>query len=356
MCYNSAMIKSILFILIITFLCPFAKADKTDDYVLKEMKKRHLPGISIAVIRNGKILKVKGYGVQDEKTGKPADSRTLYEIGSVGKTFVAVGILMLVERGRLKLTDPISRYIAETPKTWKSITIRHLLSHTSGIKDYVTEIPRSEEKQEWSSADVYHRAASTPLNFKPGEKYGYSHTNYVVLGMILGNRGGKPFDKFLEEELFKTLEMTDTQPKEQVSESPNLAMGYRLVEDKTQEAVREEGKFADQYLVSSASDLAKWAVALDNGTVLTAENRELMWTPTPLTEGKSAIYGLGWNTESMNGHRVVGHSGSVGGFSANLTRFPDDKLSIIVLTNQRDTSSFQLIRGIASLYKPALAK
>ena len=331
-------------------------ADKVDDFVKKQMERDHLPGISIAILENGKIIKEKGYGFESLETKKPADAHTLFEIASLGKTMVAVATLQLVESGRITLEDPISLYIADTPKSWKTITIRSLLSHTSGIKDYLTEIPQSAEQSELAVDEIYHRAASQPLNFKPGEKYSYSHTNYLLLGMILSARSNRSFIQLLQDSIFKPLEMSETDLKEKSRDAKNSAIGYRFQDGKLVEAEKTQGKFADQCLASSVDDLAKFALALETGSLLTAEDRRVMWNPAVFTDGKKSIYGLGWNTESLNGHRVIGHAGSVGGFSANLTRFPEDKITVIVLTNQRDTNSFQIVKGIAVLLRPELSK
>ena len=333
-----------------------AQADKVDEFIKKQMVRDHLPGISIAIIENGKIIKEKGYGIESLETKKPADAHTLYEIASLGKPIVAVATLKLIESGRIGLEDPISRYVADTPKSWKTITFRSLLSHTSGIKDYVTEIAQSAETADLAVDEIYHRMASQPLNFTPGAKYSYSHSNYLILGMILSNRSNRPFIEYLQESIFKPLDMSETDLKEALRDSKNFAVGYRFQEGKLVEAEKTPGKFADQCLASSVDDLAKFAVALDKGTLLTSEARNLMWSPTVLTDGKKSIYGLGWNTESLNGHRVIGHAGSVGGYSANMTRFPGDKITVIVLTNQRGVNSFQIVKGIALLFRPELGQ
>ena len=346
-------------------VCGNSHADRLDDYVKKQMLADHLPGISIAVVKNGKVVIEKSYGVENVRTNKPADAHTLYEIASLGKPFVAVATLKLVESGRIRLEDPVSKYLADTPKTWKTITIQNLLSHTSGIKDVLSDIPapadktegdEEEQKTQRTADEFYHRAASQPLNFKPGAKYGYSHTNYIILGMILSARSARSVEKLLQDEIFTPLQMSDTQSKLMITEAKNRATGYRYVNGKLTESDAETGGFADQFLSSSIDDLVKWAVALDTGAVLTPEARALMWSPAVFTDGKSSIYGLGWNTESIQKHRVVGHAGSAGGFSAILTRFPDDNLTVIALTNQRDTNSLRLLKGIAAFYLPDLSQ
>jgi CubicO group peptidase (beta-lactamase class C family) len=347
----------------------FASADSVDDYIKSEMGKQQIPGLSLAVIWKGKPIKVKSYGVEDVEQKSPVTLDTAYDVGSVAKPFTAAAVLMLVERGKIRLDDPVSRFFANTPAQWRGITVWHLLTNTSGIKDYTSEIP-SATKLEYTQDLVFLRAVGAGLNFPPGTQFRYSQTNYVLLGMIIEAATGRPFYEFVTDQIFKPLEMMHTLPERAAKKVPSLATGYHLVDGKRAPADREKREFADAFFSSTIGDMVKWAVALDNGALLSEATRTMMWTPAPLlspppprrpglapvpaAKPKTSLYGAGWYTEELNGHRVIGHAGSVGGYSANLTRFPDDQLTVIILMNLRDVKVFPLIRGVASRYSAAL--
>jgi D-alanyl-D-alanine carboxypeptidase len=341
-----------------------ARADAVDDYIKSEMAKQQIPGLSLAVIRDGKPIKVKGYGVAGIEQKTPVTLDTAYDVGSMSKPFTAAAVLLLVESGKIRLDDPVSRFIADTPAAWRATTVWNLLTHTSGIKDYTSEIPTT-AVLDFTPELIYHRAAGAGLNFPPGTQFRYSHTNYVLLGMVIEGATGRPFYDFVTERIFKPLEMTHSLPEATRKPVPNLATGYRLVNGERTPVEREKRGFGDAFFSSTIDDLVKWAVALDTGAILTEPARTLMWTPAPLlltakqrtapdAKPKTAIYGLGWYTESLKDHRIIGHGGSVGGFSGNLSRFPDDHLTVIVLTNLRDVNVFPLVRGIAARYSAAL--
>ncbi len=344
-----------------------AFADSVDDYVKSEMTKQQIPGLSLAVVWKGKPIKVKSYGVADVEQKSPVTLETAYDVGSMAKPFTAAAVLMLAERGKIRLDDPVSRFFANTPAPWRGITVWHLLTNTSGIKDYTSEIP-SATKLEYTQDLVLLRAIGAGLNFPPGTQFRYSQTNYVLLGMVIEAATGRPFHEFVTDRIFKPLEMTHTLAAPAVKKVPNLAAGYHLVGGQRSPADREKREFGDAFFSSTISDLVNWAVALDNGTILSETDRALMWTPAPLLPppaprrpgpapaamAKAAPYGAGWYTEELNGRHVLGHGGSVGGYSTNLTRFPDDHLTVIILTNLRDVKVFPLIRGIASRYAPEL--
>lgn len=333
-----------------------AGADKVDDYIKSIMQSRTIPGLSLAIVQNGKAIKVKGYGLLNIEEKKPASADTIFDIGSVSKPFTACAIMQLAERGKLNIDDPITRYFADLPAPWKGITIRHLLLHTSGIKDYQTEIPLSEEAEpkDLTPTDYMRKAESVPLNFRPGEKWSYSHTNFLLLGMIIESASGMRFSDYIAKRLLNPLEMTSSYVRGARAKTGEMAMGYKLKGADLQPVERENRRFADNYLASSARDMAKFAEALDTGTFLTASSRQSMWTAGKLKNGTPVITGLGWYVETVGTHRAIGHGGEVGGFSSNMTRFPDDKLTIVVLTNRSEINAFELVKSIAQFFSPGL--
>src|ERR1044071_6769525 len=166
-----------------------ANADEVDEYVRAEMQKQHIPGLSIAVVRNGEIVKVEGYGLANIELAVPAKPETIYQSGSVGKQFTATAVMMLVEEGKLGLDDQISKYLADSPDSWKGITIRHLLSHTSGITNFAPQ--DLNYRLDYGNEELFKKAASLPIAFAPGENWSYSNTGYILLGLIINKVTGR---------------------------------------------------------------------------------------------------------------------------------------------------------------------
>ncbi|MEW6737799.1 MAG: serine hydrolase domain-containing protein [Acidobacteriota bacterium] len=176
--------------------------NKVNNYIKAEMKQQHIPGLSLAIVKNGKILVVQGYGLANVELNVPAKPETVFKIGSVSKQFIASGIMLLVQEGRVGLDDKISKYLEETPEIWKDISVRHLLTHTSGI---VREAPGFDPFKVQSDAAIIKTAYPLPLRFQPGEKWGYCNVSYFVLAEIIGKITGKPWEDYLNDSIFKFL-------------------------------------------------------------------------------------------------------------------------------------------------------
>lgn len=334
------------------------RADKADDVMRAAMAGQKIPGASLAVIRNGKIVKTAGYGLANVELGVKATPKTVYQIQSMTKSFTAAGILMLVEEGKVGLDDPIARYVDGAPETWKDVTIRRLLTHTSGIKDYINEPTRS-LRLDVSDEDVVKAAAPRPLNFAPGERYGYSNTNYLLLGMVIRRVTGAFYGDFLRERIFEPLGMADTRVISLTAIVPNRASGYLL-----DNAGLRNGEFIAQSVLgypggglrSTVLDLAKWDIALTRGRVLKPETRALMWSKTRLNDGAESAYAFGWAIGEVNGHPVFSHTGSHGsGFASVIQRYPDDGLSVIILSNRGGADVSRIAREVAGQYVKQLA-
>jgi len=338
------------FILLLTFAA-VVHADKVDDFVKAQMEKQHLPGVSIVVIKDGKIVKMEGYGLANIELNVPARPETVYKIGSVSKQFIATGIMLLIEEGKISLDDNVGKSLEGTPESWKPITIRHLLTHTSGI---VREAPGFDPLKIQTDADVIKTAYSLPLRFTPGEKYEYCNVGYFTLAEIISKVSGKPWGDFLNERVFTPLGMTATRTTTVTDLVPNRANGYVWRNGKMQNAtiflaLRPSGAF-----LSTVIDLAKWDEALNNGKLLKRSTLEQMWTPLKLNDGKSHPYGFGWQLEPVNGHKQVNHGGSLPGFRAQLARFIDDKVTVVVLTNGDNADAARIAQGVANFYIPGL--
>jgi CubicO group peptidase (beta-lactamase class C family) len=328
-----------------------ARADEVDDYLKAEMQRQHITGVSVAVLKDGKLIKVEGYGFANVELNVPARPETVYKIGSVSKQFIASGIMLLIEEGRVNLDDKISKFLDGTPDTWKEITVRHLLTHTSGI---VREAPGFDPLKIQNDADVIKTAYPLPLRFAPGEKWEYCNVGYFTLAEIIRKVTGKPWGDYLKEGLFLPLEMTATRTTTMSDLVANRANGYVWRNDKVQNAeilfaLRPSGAF-----LSTVLDLAKWDAALYTNRILKQSVRDQMWTPVKLNNNTTHPYGFGWELESVGGHKRVNHGGSLPGFRAQFARFIDDKLTVVVLTNSDNANPGALAVGIAALYIPGL--
>ncbi|HEV2490229.1 MAG TPA: serine hydrolase domain-containing protein [Candidatus Acidoferrales bacterium] len=338
-----------------------AAADKqVDAFVLGELHRQKIPGLSIAVMRDGKIIKAKGYGLANVELNVPASPETIYQSGSMGKQFTATAVMMLVEEGRLSLDDRIKKYFPDAPATWDNITVRNLLTHTSGIKNYTTKA--MDYRKDYTEDDLVKMAESLPLDFPPGTDWNYSNTGYVLLGILIHKVTGEFYGDFLQQHIFKPLGMNTTRIISERDIVPNRAAGYDLVkgEWKNQEWVSPSlNTTADGSLYFTVLDLAKWDAALYTEKLLKRADLDQMWTIAKLNDGKpnKGNYGFGWEINNMNGHRLIEHGGAWQGFTTMICRYVDDKLTVVVLTNLDSSHSDPevIAHGVAGLYEPALA-
>lgn len=328
-----------------------ARADKVDDFIKAEMQKQRIPGLSLAVVKDGKIVKAEGYGLANVELNVPATAQTVYKIGSVSKQFIAAGIMLLVEENKINLDDKISKFLEGTPDSWKEITVRQLLTHTAGL---VREAPGFDPFKIQTDADVIKTAYSLPLGFAPGEKVVYSNTGYFTLAEIIRKVSGKSWEDYLSERLFTPLAMNSTRTTTNTEIVQNRANGYVWTANKLQNAsvyfaLRPSGAF-----LSSVLDLAKWDAALDTDKILKQSVRNEMWSPVKLNNGTTFPYGFGWSLGTMGGRKLVRHGGSLPGFSAEFVRFSGDKLSIIILANGNNANLDSIAPNVAEIYIPGL--
>jgi D-alanyl-D-alanine carboxypeptidase len=327
--------------------------DTVDRLVAAEMARMRIPGVSLAVVRGGKVIKAQGYGVADLEHGIPVTPQTVFKIGSVSKQFLATGIMLLAQDGRLAIDDSVAKHFTGAPESWRGITLRHFLTHTSGV---VREGPAFDPLKPQPDSVVIRSAFVRPLEFPTGSQYQYCNVCYFTLAEIIARVSGTPWDVFLAERVFRPLGMTATRTTTTTELVRHRARGYRwrdsgYVNAAEFLAVRPSGAF-----LSTALDLAKWDAALYEGRVLTKASREAMWTPVRLTGGGSHGYGFGWILDSVDGHWRVRHGGSLPGFRAEMTRFPNDSLTVIVLTNADGARPEVIARGIARIYLSTAAR
>jgi D-alanyl-D-alanine carboxypeptidase len=324
-----------------------ARLDTADRFIEAEMARTHIPGVAIAVVRAGRVIKAQGYGVADIEHRVPATPNTVFKIGSVSKQFIASGIMLLAQDGRLSVDDLVSKHVPGTPDTWSTLTLRHFLTHTSGV---VREGPAFAPNVVQPDSVVIQSAFPAPLAFAPGTKYQYCNVCYFTLADIIRRASGTPWEQFFTDRIFTPLGMTSTRTTTSSVVIPHRARGYvwqkdRYVNADDYLAVRPSGAF-----ISTVLDLAKWDAALYTDRVLTASSREAMWTPVRLRTGSTHPYGFGWLVDELDGHPHIHHGGSLPGFRAEMARFPKDSLTIIVLTNADGAAPAQITAGLARIY------
>jgi CubicO group peptidase (beta-lactamase class C family) len=334
------------------FLPPTLRADQVDKYVRAEMEQRAIPGVSLAIIRDGKTIKTAAYGFANLELKSPAKPETVFEIGSVTKQFTAACILLLQQEGKLSVDDKIGKYFPEIPASWSGITIRHLLNHTSGIKSY-TGLNGFELTRHLTQKQFITALWELPLEFAPGERWKYCNSGYSLLGYIVENVSGKNYWEFLGERIVGPLGMTSTTNREPSIIVPNRADGYEKKKNGTR--INRDYDLTDVFsagaIVSTVGDLAKWNAILNSDKLLNAKSKAQMWASGKLNNGKETEYGFGWRVGPHEGHKNIGHSGSTSGFSASLQRFPDDDVTVILLCNSGEENvATVLAKKIASFY------
>jgi CubicO group peptidase (beta-lactamase class C family) len=328
---------------------------KVDEYIRAEMVAQQIPGVSLAVIRNGEIVIARGYGLANVEHQVPVKPETIFQSGSMGKQFTATAVMMLAEEGKLSLDDKITKYFPDGPAAWHNITVRHLLTHTSGMTDYPENF---DLRRDYTEDDLVQRIKAIPLAFQPGEKWSYSNLAYVMLGVLIHKVSGKFYGDFLQERVFQPLGMSTARVISESDIVPNRAAGYRLVNGqlKNQNWVSPSlNTTADGALYLTVYDAAKWDAALYGEKLLKRSSLEAMWTAVKLNDGKTHPYGFGWALGDVRGHRVVEHGGAWQGFKAQISRYPDDKLTIVVFANQARANPAKIAHGVAALFNPELA-
>jgi CubicO group peptidase (beta-lactamase class C family) len=326
---------------------------KVDQLANDTLAKTGVPSASVAVVKAGRILYLKAYGDAKLEPKTPATTAMRYSIGSISKQFTATAILLLQEQGKLSLDDKVSKFIPDLTRA-NEVSIRQLLSHTSGYQDYWPQdyvMPMM--MQPTTAAKIMDMWARKALDFEPGSKWQYSNTNYVIAGAIIEKASGKPLMKFLEEKIFVPLGMKSVASIEEVKRGDADPTGYRRFALGPLRLAPKEGAgwlFAAGELAMTAEDLAKWNISIMDQKLLKPSSYRELEKEVQLNNGLGTRYGLGVSVGMEAGHRAVSHGGEVSGFTAESVVFPDDKVSVVVLTNQDAASaSGDIAHGIVPL-------
>ena len=328
-------------------------SSKVDQIAAKALEDTGVPSVSIAIVKDGHIAYLHAFGDARISPKKPAQPDMRYSIGSISKQFTATAVMMLVEQGKLSLDDPVAKYLPDLTKA-DQVTIRELLSHTSGYQDYWPQdyVPPF-MTHPISAQEILNLWAKKPLDFDPGTKWQYSNTNFVIAGVIVEKVSGEPLPQFLQERIFTPLNMQGAFDVNMAALTPSDATGYMRYALGPLRPAPKEGPgwlFAAGELAMPAGDLAKWDIAMMNERLLRPESYKTMEAEVKLKNGDGTGYSLGLNVGNFAGHRVLRHGGEVSGYvSANYV-FPDDRDAVIALTNEDASSAAGIIaRGISTL-------
>jgi CubicO group peptidase (beta-lactamase class C family) len=340
----------------ILFAMKLFAADQATDpvsvFVRTEMQNQHIPGLTLLVSSSGKPIRTEGYGLSNLELKVAAKPETIFQSGSVGKQFTATAVMMLVEAGMVGLEDPLTKYFPEAPASWKHVTVRELLSHTAGFTDYPKDF---DERKDYTEEELLKIVEAIPLAYPPGTSWSYSNLGYLTLGILIHKVTGQFYGDFLQQRIFRPLEMSTTRIISEADIIPNRSAGYRLVngELKNQDWVSPLlNTTADGSLYFSILDLAKWDAALYTEKLLKRSSLAQMWTVAPLRNGQpnSGHYGYGWFIESQDGHHLIEHEGQWQGFETQISRYVDDELTVVVLTNLAEAKPDLIAHGVAGIY------
>jgi len=295
------------------------------------------PGAALLVMKDGEALVRKAYGMADLELGVPLEPDMVFRIGSMTKQFTAVAVLMLVEQGRLGLADPLTRYLPDYPAHGRTITIEHLLAHTSGVPSF-TSLPawRPLAREDLTLGELIDVFDDEPLEFEPGERWKYSNSGYVLLGAIIEKVSGLTYEAFLRKHVLDPLRLKHTYCGSTNRVIPRRVPGYAAGPDGTfvnAQYISMTQPYAAGGLLSNLDDLAAWNQALLGNALIKRETLEKAWTAHELPDGSSTGYGYGWSIGEREGRRVVHHDGDIDGFAADGILFPEQRLFVAILTN-----------------------
>lgn len=350
---------------------PAAPDDRVDAFIRAEMTRRQIPGLAVAVIRDGQVIEIGAYGTASVEYGTPVTTDTLFNVASVTKAFTGMGILRLVEDRTVALEDPIGRHLTDLPSGWRAVPVRRLLNHTSGLP-VIDADPYSMRTRAQTVPAALSLLSAEPLESGPGTKWTYNQTNYMVLGMLIEKLSGRTFTEFVAERLFNPLGVHTATFGDSRAVVPNRATIYTRFRYDTNPPQRLDDIEVLSYetpvfnypaggLNISIREFTRWLVALDQGTAVSTQSLNELWRPATFNDGSEYLgagpswtsYGLGWTLNLGAGHPTVG---GTGGLRAGFAVYPRDRLAVVVLTNLQGAGPDSLVDGVAALYLGAISK
>lgn len=341
-----------LYLAVIIFFTNILHADQVDDFINSHLQRGGAPGIVLTVWKNGKEIKTAGYGVSNLELDVPATRMSVFELGAISAEFTAAGILLLNEAGKLSLEDPIIKHLPGAPSSWKDITIRQCLTHTSGLKSYVF-LDGFELRHHLSQLDFVRLIGEFPLENEPGTKVVYCPTDSTLLGHIISNVSGQSYQSYIESKIFRPLAMNSTYDRNPARVIANRGNGYNKTKDGVFENRDDDltDMFAAGAIATTVMDMAKWDNALNSTDLFSDASLKSLWTPGHLNSGASHGHGFIFKASSWKGHTEHYILGSTGGFCAAHLRYPQTGLTVIVLANSSEVNLAPTLgRGVADIY------
>ncbi|BAV63360.1 serine hydrolase domain-containing protein [Sphingobium cloacae] len=332
-----------------------ARADVVDDYLQAAMARQDIPGLAIAVTREGRLLRAQGYGFANLEHKVPVHADTLFKSGAIGMQLTAAAVMLLVEDGKIRLDDSIRTYLPEVPESWQPVTIRHLLNHISGIP----ATPNGDFRTDYSDEQLLAIITKQDLNFAAGSRWRFSYADYIVLGFMIKRVSGEYYADFLSRRVFVPLGMRTARAIDELAVIPNRAAGYERREKGLQNAEwisSTANSTADGSLYLSPLDYAAWAEGMASGRILRPSSWAEIAKPARIAAGCAVPYGFGWHQEKAGARGAWWHAGSWQGFQTFAIRYLDDNLTVTVFANSDDADADAIARGVAGLIEPKLAR
>ncbi len=340
-----------IFLLFFLPTLSFAQTDSTDIIVQQMMEKQKIVGLSLSIIKNGQPIINKGYGLSNVELNVPVTTESVIKIGSLSKQFFTTAIMKLMEEGKLNIGDSVHKFFDDAPETWRPITIKNLMSHTSGLQ---REGPAYDNNKIQPDITIIKSAYNQALVFATGEKYQYCNLGYFMLAEIIKQVSGMPWQDYIHQKLFIPAGMNSSYLTDFYRIIPNRANGYMhkkdtLINATAMYAIRPSGGF-----LSTSSDMIKWEKVLsEEKMILKKDNWEKLWQPyikTSNTADSKEYYGFGWVTDEYKGHKIIVHGGANIGFRSVFLRFVKEEFSIIILTNTDEANPRAIANALADYY------
>lgn len=328
-------------------------ADEIDELIQHEMEVRHIPGMSVLVTKDDKVIKRAAYGKANLELDIPMTVDNVMETGSIGKTFTATVIFQLIEEGKLSLGDTLGKRLKDCPEPWKELTLQMLLSHTSGVPDYAL-VPGLGLIEHWTKADWLKKMPTLEFDFKPGSQFAYSNSNYWLLGFVAEEAGGKPILDLVRERILDKLDMKHSYVANELTIIPHRASGYLRDNGQLLNGPFIAPGYGDGSWINSCEDLAALERGIREGKLLKPETVALMQTAYRLPNGRKGAYGYGWFVREINHVKLVSHGGNTAGFFASLFRVPSANLTIVLEGNVQDVGGDSVAQKVAELYVPEI--
>jgi CubicO group peptidase (beta-lactamase class C family) len=337
-------------LIILLLLIPaglYAQKDRIDTFIENSMARQRIVGLAVGVIKDGKIIKAKGYGQANLELNIPVTTTTAFKLGSVSKHLIAGAIMKMIQEGKLKLDDPVTKFYPDAPSHWSAITIRHLLNHTSGL---VRESPIFDAMVTQPDSLLIRAAYKDSLVFPTGSKWQYCNLGYFILADIIRQTDKRSFSEYMQKEIFIKNGLLTTQVTSLDNLVYNRAGGYvrlggdTIINALNYVALRPSGAF-----LSTIDDMLKWEMLMQNGKILSTERWQQMWQELSKTNQTDINYGYGWFVTRYKNRKTVFHGGSLPGFRSIYFRFPEERTAIIVLTNSEPANTAVIAQGVADI-------